>query len=174
MAVGVLRGQCQGKLFGRPVSPKQPPNHLEHRTVCVQLCQRSACTPALLKSALGGATGVRTGWRSTSPLGDVAMALATDGAEDAVEHGGNVAQFVVLLRHAGHGHVALGLELLVTPGCRLHLGTLRGLQLLHFTFESTPFSQIDLMLSRIVFGQPSGCSGGVPSYLNRALRMSGP
>jgi len=50
--------------------------------------------------------------------------------------GSDVAQAAVLLQQAGHGYSVFGLELLVAAGCRLHLLTLRGLQVLHFTFES--------------------------------------
>ena len=74
--------------------------------------------------------------RNTNRFGDVAMALAADGAGRAVEHSGDIAHAVVLLQQAGHGHAVFGLELLIAPGCRLHLLTLRGLQVLHFTFES--------------------------------------
>jgi hypothetical protein len=64
------------------------------------------------------------------------MTLPADGAGRAVEHGGNVAQAVVLLQQAGHGHAVFGLELLVAAGRGGHLLTLQGLQVLHFTFES--------------------------------------
>jgi hypothetical protein len=67
------------------------------------------------------------------------MTLPADGAGRAVEHGGNVAQAVVLLQQAGHGHAVFGLELLVAAGRGGHLLTLQGLQVLHFTFESAEF-----------------------------------
>jgi hypothetical protein len=62
--------------------------------------------------------------------------LSADGAGRSVEYLGDGAQTVVLLEQAGHGHAVFGLELLVAAGCRLHLLTLRCLQVLHFTFES--------------------------------------
>lgn len=82
----------------------------------MQLGKGSASESALLATTLGNATGVRTGGRNTSYLGDVSMPLATDGARRAVEHGSDVAQAAVLLQQAGHGHSVFGLELLVAPG----------------------------------------------------------
>lgn len=102
----------------------------------MQFGKGSARTEALLALALGRCTCVRTGRRNTSYLANVSMMLATDGTGRAIEHGGNVAQAVVLLQQAGHGHTVFGLELLVAPGCCLHLLNLRGLQVLHFTFQS--------------------------------------
>jgi hypothetical protein len=55
---------------------------------------------------------------------------------------------VVLLEQAGHGHAVFGLALVVAAGCEEHLLTLCGLQVLHFTFEST------LCICSFFFGQP--------------------
>jgi hypothetical protein len=49
---------------------------------------------------------------------------------------------VVLLEQACHGHAVFGLELLVAAGSGRHLLTLRGLQVLHFTFESAEVQKL--------------------------------
>jgi hypothetical protein len=72
--------------------------------------------------------------QSTYGLG--ISAVVADGAGCALEQDGNVAQAVVLMEQAGHGHAIFGLKLLVAAGCLLHLLTLQSLQVLHFTFES--------------------------------------
>ena len=45
-------------------------------------------------------------------------------------------QTVVLLEQADHDHAVFGLVLLIAAGSGRHLLTLRGLQVLHITFES--------------------------------------
>jgi hypothetical protein len=101
----------------------------------MQLGQGSASTAALLALMLGGGTCVRTGRGNTSYLDNVSMPLPADGAGLALEHSGNVAQAVVLLRQTGHGYAVFRLALLVATVCRLFLLPLRDLQILHFTFE---------------------------------------
>jgi hypothetical protein len=62
--------------------------------------------------------------------------LSADSTGRSVECRGDSAQTVVQLKQAGHGHAFFGLELLVVAGSGGHLLALRGLQVLHFTFES--------------------------------------
>ena len=95
-----------------------------------------AIVSALLTAVLGCCADIGAGRHCVGQLGGVAMALSADGTGGSVEEGGNVAQAVVLLEQAGHGHAVFGLELLVSPWDRLHLLTLRVLQVLHFSFES--------------------------------------
>lgn len=89
---------------------------------CHGLCgsQKYTAIPVALASSLclviSRPWSYVTLWRNTSHLGNVSTPLTADGARLAVEHGSNVAQTVVLLEQAGHGHAFFGLELLVVPG----------------------------------------------------------
>jgi hypothetical protein len=67
----------------------------------------------------------------------IALELAGNGVRRALEHLGYIACGVILLNEAGQSHTFFWLKLLIAFGWRvLHLRTLQGWQVLHFTFES--------------------------------------
>jgi hypothetical protein len=96
----------------------------------VQFWDRTGLHSALGRANLGALAGVDT-------IAAIAAQLARDGAGRAPKGSGNLAHGEVLNMEAGESHALFGLDLFVAiEWSDLHLRTLQGWQVLHFTFES--------------------------------------
>ena len=88
-----------------------------------------------LYSSFGGAD--HGGLAGVVATNAIAVELPCDGAGCTSKSSCNVSHGVVLEMEAGQGHALFGLDLFVVfQWSDLHLRTLQGLQVLHFTFES--------------------------------------
>ena len=105
-------------------------NDAKQNAFLMQLWNRSG-----LYSSFGGAD--HGGLAGVVAINAIAAQLPSDGAGCTSKSSCNVTHGVVLKMEAGQGHALFGLDLFVVfQWGDLHLRTLQGLQVLHFTFES--------------------------------------
>ena len=108
-------------------------NDAKQNAFLMQLWNRSG-----LYSSFGGAD--RGGLAGVVATNGIAAQLPSDGAGRAPKGTSNLSHGELLKMEAGQGHALFGLDLFVVfQWGDLHLRTLQGLQVLHFTFESAGF-----------------------------------
>jgi hypothetical protein len=96
----------------------------------VQLWDKTGLYPALGRTTIGALAGLVA-------TNAVEGQFSTDGAGRATKGSCNLSHGEVLKVEAGESHALLWFDLLVALGWgNLHLRTLQGWQVLHFTFES--------------------------------------
>ena len=108
-------------------------NDAKQNAFLMQLWNRTGLYSALGRTNLCALAGV-------DAIADVAAQLPSDGAGRAPKGPSNLSHGELLKMEAGQGHALFGLDLFVVfQWGDLHLRTLQGLQVLHFTFESAEY-----------------------------------